>query len=63
MIHSPTREGETTSVLVVLRVLANMRYNVNLNKSAISLMKKFPLLGIEYDTINVILSLAVDSTQ
>lgn len=61
MIHSPTRQGVANSATVALRVLADMGFWVNLEKSALTPTQILPFLSIEWDTLNVALSLAPDN--
>lgn len=61
LLHSPTKEGVATSVSVALKVLADMGFKVNLDKSALTPTQKICWLGIEWDTINSSLSLAPDN--
>ncbi|XP_045106652.1 uncharacterized protein LOC123501712 [Portunus trituberculatus] len=61
LIHSPTKEGVLNGVSVTLKVLGDMGFQVNWDKSAFTLEQKLCWLGIEWDTINASLSLAPDN--
>ncbi|KAK8392911.1 hypothetical protein O3P69_013140 [Scylla paramamosain] len=61
IIHSPTKVGVSTSISVALKVLADMGFKVNLDKSALTPMQKLCWLRIEWDMVNASLSLAPDN--
>ncbi|XP_076030869.1 uncharacterized protein LOC143019053 [Oratosquilla oratoria] len=61
LIHSPTEEGASTNVSVALRILTEMGFKVNWDKSTLTPTQKLHWLGIEWDTINASLSLAPDN--
>lgn len=61
LLHSPSKDGVANNILVVLGVLADMGFIVDMGKSAFTPMQQLDWLWIRWNTTTANLSLAPDN--